>query len=785
MASEVTSNKSQPIRPSLADSLAMNPAERDHNTSQGTKSGQDFLAILDKASKKEQGKPRELDKPKPLEKVHSSEKPNRKLAARAERDLSRVKAPKLSTHHDRSYADGEIQDQSTGTEVIDSDDLSQTRKTSKSTTIKDVMKANKSFLEDSPIIAFLTGQLEKLDAAQIPSIVAGSDFVQSALSEPDIGHFMQQPMKVSQLFESLGLPKTLMDKATSFGIDLEEVITPQRFFKDLGIDPQRITVELQLLRDNLGLGGLSEYMRRAQNIGSQDDIVAKPTSGLLGAKGADVGQVMDGSKIKLPTGHLETVKAPSLVNVSEPQSRQSNPRLLEEKTPLEEASILGQGPQNLAYVLAAQEWLRNLSDNSIRSESLLGQEDLGISGSPSWPEEKVMTSMTAQINGSDHKASGPTTNAATFDAWRTLGETLKSVDTETVRFDMDQGVPTQASNLPKMADLGMLGLGKGFQEQTPDAVLRAPWIVAQETMLKERVGEGQNDAADQGMYWLGKDSMPRIPTMMTDLIAEKRSSKIGIGNSAQEFIGPKIELGIQGETLNVQPSFESSRSGSRDSSSGFEQPQGERGGESENGAGLARDAVFSRPSGLDRGGFESTSGQFADAMASSSSSSPMTPSQRAHLVQQVIDRTALLSSQGGGTIRLDLSSADLGRMELAVAMDEGRVNLRVLTGSDGMRSAILSDMTRLKEALGLQNIHLGQVDVGVAGQQTSNSGQSFGGQSSFNQSRNFSRDDFDRSLAQTIGPRNIPRPTQSESSQIAPLSPPEPLIGNGRISLRI
>jgi flagellar hook-length control protein FliK len=177
--------------------------------------------------------------------------------------------------------------------------------------------------------------------------------------------------------------------------------------------------------------------------------------------------------------------------------------------------------------------------------------------------------------------------------------------------------------------------------------------------------------------------------------------------------------------------------------------------------------------------------QLTDGIASSSSTSYLTPSQRAHLVQQVIDRTAMLSSQGGGTIRLDLSSADLGRMELAVAMDEGRVNLRVLTGSDGMRSAILSDMTRLKETLGLQNIQLGQVDVGVAGQQTSNSGQGFGGQSSFNQSRNFSRDDFDRSLAQMIGTRNIARPTTSDSPQIAPLSPTEPLIGNGRISLRI
>lgn len=784
MASEVTSNKSQPMRPSLADSLATNPAERDHNTTHGTKSGQEFLALLDKTSKKEQGKPRELEKPKPLEKLHRSDKPNRKLASRAERDLSRVKAPKLNTHHDHGYADNEVHDQSTGAEVKDEDGISQTRKASKPTTIKDVMKANKSSIEDSPIIAFLTGQLEKLDPSQIPSLVAGSDFVQSALSEPDIGQFMQEPMKVSQLFESLGLPKNLMDQATSFGIDLEEVITPQRFFKDLGIDPQRISVELQLLRDNLGLGGLSEYMRRAQNIGSQDDIVAKPTSGPLGAKGADVGQVMDRSKIKLPTGNLENVKAPSLLNGSEPQSRQSNPRLLEEKTPLEEASILGQGPQNLAYVLAAQEWLRNLSDHSVRSESLLGQEDLGISGIPNWPEGKVMANLAEQINSSDHKALGPTTNAATFDAWRTLGERLKTVDTETVRFDTDQKLPTQASNVPQMADLGILGLAKGIQEQSPDAVLRAPWIVAQENMLKERVWEGQNDPADLGMYWVGKDAMPRTPTMMPDLFAEKRTFKVGIGNSAQEFIGPKIDLGIEGERPNVQPSFESSRSGSRDSASGFEQSQGERGGESGSGAGLARETVFSRPTGLDRGTFESTSGQFAEAMASSSSP-PMTPSQRAHLVQQVIDRTALLSSQGGGTIRLDLSSADLGRMELAVAMDEGRVNLRVLTGSDGMRSAILSDMTRLKEALGLQNIQLGQVDVGVAGQQTSNSGQGFGGQGSFNQSRNFSRDDFDRSLAQTIGPRNIPRPAPSESSQLTPLSPPEPLIGNGRISLRI
>jgi hypothetical protein len=103
----------------------------------------------------------------------------------------------------------------------------------------------------------------------------------------------------------------------------------------------------------------------------------------------------------------------------------------------------------------------------------------------------------------------------------------------------------------------------------------------------------------------------------------------------------------------------------------------------------------------------------------------MTPQERAAIMQQVVDRAAFLARDGGGTVRLDLSSADLGPVELAVNMQNDRLDLRIITASDRTRDLMAGEMSQLRDALTVQNFQLGSVEVGVGRRDSGRGNEAF------------------------------------------------------------
>jgi hypothetical protein len=113
-------------------------------------------------------------------------------------------------------------------------------------------------------------------------------------------------------------------------------------------------------------------------------------------------------------------------------------------------------------------------------------------------------------------------------------------------------------------------------------------------------------------------------------------------------------------------------------------------------------------------GARESASAFGSALAAAEPGA-MTPEQRANMVQNVIDRATVLVKDGGGTVRLDLGSPELGHLEMAIKMQDDRVDLRVMTASDRVRDVVMADLARLRDALQVQNVQLGNVDVGVGG----------------------------------------------------------------------
>lgn len=123
-----------------------------------------------------------------------------------------------------------------------------------------------ALLEQCPSLALLTGRLEFIDANEIPAIVTSDKFIQSALAADGTSNFMNSPQRLGDLMAELNLPSALNEMVDKLGVDLAEEVTPRQLLTSLGIDPGIVNSELQMLKSNLQLDGLSSYMIRAEKL---------------------------------------------------------------------------------------------------------------------------------------------------------------------------------------------------------------------------------------------------------------------------------------------------------------------------------------------------------------------------------------------------------------------------------------------------------------------------------------------------------------------------------------
>jgi len=161
--------------------------------------------------------------------------------------------------------------------------------------------------------------------------------------------------------------------------------------------------------------------------------------------------------------------------------------------------------------------------------------------------------------------------------------------------------------------------------------------------------------------------------------------------------------------------------------------------------------------------------------------SAMTSAQRAELTQKVMDSANYLVREGAGSVKLDLSTADLGSLQIAIKLLDNKVDIKVFTESDPVREAMIADLSRLKDALQTQNVNLSQVQVGV--------GERFPNSSSFDQSQQFNqqqefRDIFAENMKESTAraAKELDLRNMTPSSMISRINQ---VTADGRVQIRI
>lgn len=98
------------------------------------------------------------------------------------------------------------------------------------------------------------------------------------------------------------------------------------------------------------------------------------------------------------------------------------------------------------------------------------------------------------------------------------------------------------------------------------------------------------------------------------------------------------------------------------------------------------------------------------------------------VMKEVFDKSSLLLKEGGGSMRIDLGSKELGSVNLAVEVKDKTVEIRILAPTSHARELLATELPKLREALQNQNLDLKKVEIGLGGgssfSQTSSDGRS-------------------------------------------------------------
>jgi flagellar hook-length control protein FliK len=109
-------------------------------------------------------------------------------------------------------------------------------------------------------------------------------------------------------------------------------------------------------------------------------------------------------------------------------------------------------------------------------------------------------------------------------------------------------------------------------------------------------------------------------------------------------------------------------------------------------------------------------GQSNQAFSIETAAGPQAPSSPVsqQQLQDIFDKSSMLIKDGGGSIRLDLGSNEMGPLDLALDIKDKTVELRIVAHSDQAREALAQELPKLREALQNQNLNLEKVEIGLS-----------------------------------------------------------------------
>lgn len=552
---------------------------------------------------------------------------------------------------------------------------------------------------NNAVLSFVTGRLDRLDPEGIPGIIVGNPFLKEAAASSEIMDLMLQPMPIADLCKLFEIDQSIISKAVANGLDSAAIVTPKEFLAAIGVDPGRVTSELQMMQQKLPLEGVQSYVERAkamaQNISNKKPMLAEEIT-------IDVVSPLDAQGVEA-----------AIANSSRIEEEKSGRRTPEPtpnvgmNVPTMPTVAVGPGQQNInkpspAGITKVDTRAKASPDDLI--ESLIAGRAMSTQ-TPGLSElnNNVMKIDNSGLNLNELSLSKDqipmSKEDSLLDPYAMLGQDMSSFSSETFNY-----APVTVGM--SMANLEEQMAANGF-------------ALKQNLMGSPNLNQTQNIASESVVKDRNVLSIDELLSAK-DFDSDKPLDMIGIQESPSHISTNSAQNITEGLTLAVEGLTRDSGSNQsfQDSMSGGGEQKDSR-SSSENLSALATGGVIGQSDMKQASGF----GTIMETAASSATNEPSTNLSGLH--NKIMQHATMMLKDGGGTMRMNVDAPGMGKIDLAINLVNNQLDVRILTPNDQVRDIINKELSGLRDGLGQQGISLRAVEVGNASQ---SSNQFAGGQ---------------------------------------------------------
>ncbi|MFK7871850.1 MAG: hypothetical protein AB8C84_01585 [Oligoflexales bacterium] len=573
-----------------------------------------------------------------------------------------------------------------------------------------------------PVLALLIDRLEQVTPESIPKVITENPFIQQSLSNP-IETVLQKEMSIAEIAEMINLPPKVLTKALQKGFSLEKKTTPLKFFKAIGIDPQKVIKGLNRLRHKLTKDGIPHYVARAkavqiQNFGktfkkdeekiseleqSAHEISKKQnfvnqhnqTHTPLKEQQPEEKKINKSEPIKLAQGFSTHTKN----NLSGPQHNPSN-------TP---HKINNQQTINHLQKLKKIEG-NNHSQNPLRMMNHSQKpHQLQIPKNPSQDHKKNLAMMTHAKNIESHTEQKKEQNLEPSDAQLTAfikNQNKKSIvpSNEVQQLPNDDTLPIFSNAINKKTGNSINNQSNSEYSSTENQPLQR--LSLDQTQIKETDTASVTHPKNNVL-----NTPPDSDTVRTHASDKNDTeTKLNSPNTLQEDniknTEPKKEISSVMKTANIQKTLDAKAIQNISNEDHKEEKSNER--ESEQSHQESQNPTSQKIIPQAPVSFEEIATHFHEQ-----DSIDTLPTQKA--AQKILERSQLLVEEGGGTIFIDLQE-EMGHQEgigLSVQIDGDDVRIKVVAQSDELKEKISAGLPVLQNKLNDHQMKLVSVDLGT------------------------------------------------------------------------
>lgn len=588
--------------------------------------------------------------------------------------------------------------------------------------LKQLVKQNPG--SKPPALVFLESQPHPAPTDDLPQLMASSRLIADALLERDLNGYLDESVKPSQVMMELGFGPEMIVQAMAMGVDGSGALQRGQILGAMGADPKNIETGLGQLKDSILAGGLTGYMQQSLAItnasGRSPDLIA----GMSGLMSGD----MTGSAEAWATDSAGEIPADifsdgssTWFNVGIPGD--SDPRLTQHA---EMHAFLGSsiGPSIGPSMGAFMEPSMDPSMGAMNGTN--GQNGAPLQTGRSLPDSSLNISAESISGGSI--SAGITAHAEKIAAIGSVVSdgrigvpgsdvtTISPEDLDGIGFEnvIDAGKAFAA--VQKVGSLDLTKFKSALQADFGDnakviAIGPDAWKVADDLFVNETtvfVGEmTATQDGSQGAY------LPQL-----DISASFDSTESGLperDRASEGFFNLSTVLSDRRGT-DFRSDQDSRRDELSEQSRNFENGMDLRVSREESSRPVAFPGVLPSDIGVTE----------ADTLPEVSGREKIETSARhaIEVVRKIQDAVRHTSVSNIGAMRLDLSSADTGPLEVLVRMDsDQQVDVRLIANSEELRELIARELPQLRDALSEQNVTLREFQSRTADDST---GQMFG-----------------------------------------------------------